>query len=318
MSNYKLSNLRTVGGELNVQPLYRTWTDVGVVADIDKALLVGTSSLIWDKNFMVEFADNFDVPVYPGLPHPIYKDCCCTSVQIIPMETDQNRPSSCTVKIIPTWFQARNDSNGVRCREVRIASYEQTEIRNYDVKGKQTKVSYQLNSTLSEAETNLFPTGRITDVRCPRVFWAIKVIQYENISTFQMGDMVIGATTIPSLDGGSVLFQMPFINSKPWAGFPANVLMFTGTVTEENGFPIAKREYNFLYNDRGWKYLSVYTQANGYVPKDVAELPVDINDPAKKASDYTPINGIGIFDMHPFIDFNDSFPQIGTSNFGDV
>lgn len=305
-------NCRGTGGSFNAEVLFSTWVDRVKIMGLPVSDYLSGDRTQIAENFLAESFSQTPDSAIPGIgdPHPIYQRTFCQSVRIVPMPTDADKAPDGVYADV-TWIQGNTNDSGKPVRAVYTSPYQIQEIRNFDNMGKRTKVFYQITNPDPR-----FPPYRIADVRVPRTMYGIKIVQYEEVTDGSIGSFCGFNDDISSTLGASFLDKLPIYNTVLWNGFPANVLAHTGGILHYEGIPLARREYDFLTNDRGWnKYIGVYTQQNGYVPKDLDDLNAMTLDPAHGASDIPAQNGIGVFDMLSSQDFNQLLPLIASERF---
>jgi hypothetical protein len=289
-------NARTVGNSIVVSPLALEWTDRMTITGCDTSILPADKTKI-DVNFLREIWNNVTEVPDSGDMHPVYPDCCVTSVEVRPAPGNMG-DSPDSVQIDVRWLKARNDSAGNRRWIAQIDQYQTQEIRNFDIGGNKTEVKYSIDVALLDRKK--FPP-RVADIRVPRTMYAFKIIQYENVADKSLANycnFILGTSP-------DDVVKLPAYNINDWMGFPANTVIFLGSRTDYQGIPIAKREYSFMTNDRGWnKFIAVYQQKDGFVPSEIQELPVEARYPETDPGDVTR-NGIGCFDMLDGFDFAD-------------
>lgn len=295
----------TVGGSVNGGPLLTTWTDEVTIPHFDSGVTYDPSTL--GNNFLVDayklIATNV-IPA-PGDSHPVYQNTFCANVRGDPLPGSHG-PSPVGAKFHIDWMVATGMLTGTFPRhDLSIEPYQLQEIRNFDRTNKLTKVTYAIpNLNL----TMFFPPYRIADIRVPRTMHCVTITQYEDITGKTAWDLTDAAT----MDQNK---SQPFYNSDQWYGFPPHWALWIGTNTQSAGLPLARRSHKFLINDRGWnKFISVYTQQNGYVPRDLPEMSSDNTDPSFTPTPGTQAqNGIGVFNMLDENSFDQAFPQINTN-----
>lgn len=318
------------GSSYDQGQLIDQWTDRIEIMGYNVANMLGGNRTAIGYNFARESVvsapylnnQNLFVPVV-GEYHSIYPNCCCSAVRSVPMPASQGN-STDSVYIDVSWIQivAIIDSSFdggtfYANRHIQIQPFQQQEIRNFDAQHKRTKVKYARTSGPSNPVNlpppnptlaGLWPPYRIADLRVPRTCFSIKIIQYEDVKGETPGDDFNGFTD-PNT-------HLPVYNNDDWLGFFPNTLLYLGRMVSYEGIPIARVEYNFLTNERGWnKFLAVYTQQNGYVPPDLNDLPDNVTDPATTVAALQNINGVGAFDMLNSVSFNDSLPFISQAEF---
>jgi hypothetical protein len=294
-----VTNARTVAGSLVVTALTLEWIDRLTITGIDTAFLPTDKTKI-DKNFLGE-AYNLQTAIpAQGDMHPIYTDTCCSNVEVRPAQGNQDSPDSVQVDV--RWLRIRKDKDGFAKHTVAVDQYQSNEIRNFDKNGQTTKVKYTFDS--KDEDRRKFPPERIADIRVPRTMFAVRISQYEivtgkwiaNLCQFRQDDIDV--------------FKLPMYNSEEWMGFPSCTLLYLGSRIDYQGIPIARRDYSFLTNDRGFnKFIAVYQQKDGYVPPEIKDLPKEALDPKTFAVDIV-ANGIGCFDMLDDSDFEETLPNI--------
>lgn len=304
-------NCRGVGGSYDVEPLLRTWTDRIKIMGIDVgAMLNDNPRDELGPNLLHEAGKLSAVPSV-GDKHPssLYPDCCCSHIRITPFQTTDAEATD-AVYVDVSWIQARNypatlngDGQSHRVRTIIFTPYQEQEIRNFDAYDMHTLVKYDpTNPKLKKMNV-----PKIADIRVSRTMYHMRITQFEDISNDDPGADF--NQLLNSVDGG---IRLPAYNTNDWMGFPSRTLAFNGRMVNYEGLPIARCEYNFTTNDRGYdKYISVYTRRDGYVEQDIVKtLPDGITDPSRPYSEFQDINGIGVFDMLDNFDFASFFPQI--------
>lgn len=315
MAETRTALCRTVAGSLEVAPLYSRWVDrVTIVGEVVSEFVTGSSTSI-SENFLREmYLSSPEIPTVGGM-HPVYADCCCESVNVIPARGSTDSPNGIQADVV--WFAIRKDAEGNIIHTVQQDNFQQQEIRNFDKNGTKTAVFYNAGAAVAAAASGLFPPYRIADIRVPRTMHGMRLVQYENVSGLSPADFaqVTGPVFPPKL---------PCYNKYPYLDYHKNRLLYLGRRIDYQGIPIARVEYDFLINDRGWnKYSAVYTQQNGYVPKDLTDLPMNVwqsatpapDNPQANVIDGVVLNGIGIFDMLDDADFADILPNIFQASF---
>lgn len=294
-----------VANSLRVSAMLVEWTDQLVFSGLDKNAMPAGNGNIIGNSILYEAYDSInEIPAY-GDPHPVYPDTVCMGVEVEPQRgTPELSPDSLTVNV--SWLRVRSKNGEVPCIGT-IDQYQMQEISNFDINGAKTKVIYKVDTPGLDP---LFPGYRIADIRIPRSMFSLKVTQYENVKGQNFAIMSnLGAER-------SQTARMPFYNLNEYKGYPANTLLYLGNRFEFNGTFIGRRDYQFLTNDRGWnKFVAVYTQQNGYVPKDLGERPDEVLDPSVDAVDVPKQDGLGVFDMLEAIDFDTYFQKMGSWTF---
>lgn len=298
----------TVGGSMNAGPLLTTWTDEVTIPHFESGVTYDPSAI--GNNFYVDtytlVADTI-VPA-PGSAHPVYQHTYCSNVRGDPLPGTTG-PSPVGAKFLVDWMVPTGLlTTSYAKHELSVDPYQLQEVRNFDRSLRKTAVLYAIpNLNL----TMYFPPYRIADIRVPRTMHCLTITQYEDINQKSAADLC-QAFDAP-IDSQST--KQPFFNDNEWYGFPPNWLLWIGTHTNSGGLPIARRTYKFLVNDRGWnKFIAVYTQQNGYVPRDLPELDQKWLNPAQAPTSGTQEqNGIGVFNMLDENDFENAFPLINTN-----
>jgi hypothetical protein len=321
---FAVKSKTVTGTSLRVSPLTYEWTDritfteVPITALVDASELGANDDGSIGRNVLLElFAASDEIPDVSNY-HSSYPDCCCSGVIVVPQSVSKGDAPTSDFLVDVSWLMIRRihgfTPDKQIARTVAVVPFQSQEIRNFDNQGKRTRVYYNANTNNLTVQ-QLFPPYRIADIRCPRVMYSLRITQYEDVGPKgEAGFKNIGDlcefTKITQLFNS--VFGLPMYNKNEWNNYPANTLLYLGADTDVQGLPIAKRTYEFLINDRGWnKFLSVYTQQNGYVPKELNDLPLSAIDPATAADAITQ-NGIGVFDMLTPADFSVMLSRIGT------
>lgn len=310
MAETRTVNCRTVAGSFEVSQLYLRWTDrITIVGEDVSLLLTSGDSTEVAGNFMREvFIEAPEIPDV-GDMHPVYPDCCCESVNVVPARGTTDSANGVQADV--AWIAVRKNPNNKIVHAIHFDNFQQQEIRNFDINGIKTGVYYNAGSAVAAAASGLFPPYRIADIRVPRTMHGMRVTQYENLTGVSPGELAEFRQEESIF--GNVRRRLPIYNTNAFLGFPKNTLLYLGRRVEYRGIPIARVEYSFLTNDRGWnKYTAVYTQQNGYVPKELDDLPSSVWNPSTDAPPNpqanqigsSTLNGIGIFDMLDSADFS--------------
>lgn len=326
-------NCRTVSGSMNVGPLLTTWTDCITIPEfVPSPGIAGTDASTIGNSFLVDaFAQLQGIIPANGDEHPVYAGAFCSNIRIDPKAGNQG-PSPVGLTVMVDWMGPTNIQGTFQSgsgtvtnptnHALAVMPYQIQEIRNFDKDGKATAVWLQIGQINPTAPG--YGPYRIADIRVMRTMHHVRISQYEDIT----GDNPYVLT------GSNYVAAQPFYNTDTWYGFPPNWLLFLGATVDDNGLNIARIDYSFMVNNRGWnKFIAVSVQQNGYVVKELNNLPVSVllaetaaplNDgstngaPAppgwNKANviDGVPINGVGIFDMLQSTAFADAFPKIYT------
>lgn len=315
MAETRRVNCRTVAGSFEASSLYTRWVDrVTIVGETVSDFVTGPDTDI-NENFLREvYLAAPEIPAI-GDMHPVYKDCCCESVNVIPARGSTDSPNGIQADV--GWLAIRTDAQRNIIHSIQQDNFQQQEIRNFDKNGIKTGVYYNAGAAVAAAASGLFPPYRIADIRVPRTMHGMRLVQYENVAGLYPSDFaqVTGPVFAPKL---------PCYNKYPFLEYQKNRLLFLGRRIDYQGIPIARVEYDFIINDRGWnKYSAVYTQQNGYVPKDLNNLPTSVwdsatpapNNPQANEIDGVVLNGIGIFDMLDDADFTEIMPSVAEVSF---